>query len=93
MNYITAISISQGGHKVDHITNCSILDANTGKTMTLSPASIAKLIDVNHIAYQVASPQGPVPVLAVKVDGKPHHIRTAPDTSPSDNLLKLPYIR
>lgn len=94
MRYITAISVTENGTKVGHITNCLILDPATGKTMALPPKSVAKLILVNKLEYSVGSPEGAIPIDGVRDDrGAPHHIRTAPNGTKDDNLLALPYIR
>ncbi len=89
MRYITALR-KDSGAAVAHITECLILNGDDGKTMKRTPKSIAELIVDSKIAYCVGTPTGSVQVEAVHVAGRPHHIRTAPNDTTEDNLLKLP---
>jgi len=85
--YITAVRLSQGGTKAQHITNVMWLDSSTGKSGGSTTQGMVDFIKGRN-TVQVAGADGPANVLVV--DKNPPYLRTKEDGSTSDNLLSLP---
>lgn len=87
MRYITAIRMSPGGTGLQHIERVRWRDPATHQTGDDSRASMVAWIDGGGDARVQSSPSD-VKVQVVRAN--PPYLRTLPNDSPNDNLLKLP---
>lgn len=89
MHYITAVKLSSGGTKPEHIAEGKWLNATTGVSGVSNTPTLVKFIDEGN-TIRVGGPKGPSTVRVVRPSNGAPYIRTTPDSTPNDNLLMLP---
>lgn len=90
MIYITAVKMSPGGSRHEHISHVRWTDPSTAKTGENARGEIVSFIDDESGDVRVRDGQGAVEVRTVHPAGKPAYVRTYADGRLTDNLLQLP---
>lgn len=88
MIYITAIHMSNGGTRHEHIASVKWEDAETGKTGESTREAMVDWINEGADIHVRDEDGHDVPVRVV--DASPPYIRTQGDEVGTDNLLALP---
>jgi hypothetical protein len=74
----------------EHITHIGYYESAFRPRVIITVADAIKRIDANSKEFYVSVPQGTAYVTVVRPIGRNPYIKTVPDNTGKDNLLKLP---